>query len=157
MLKRFRHSKKSGQALVELAIVFPFFLIIIFGGIIDFGFAFYNFLTLQQLVGDTAKYWAVSGADDMAVAQNYALTQKPSWWSESFLVSADPPEKLQNQGPKLKGGTDSDAYVYKVMASYESPLYTPFYQTLAEKLGGKASLTLRAQASFKKSVYMRQF
>ncbi|GAB1353812.1 hypothetical protein MASR1M12_25500 [Erysipelotrichia bacterium] len=43
-----KRKKNKGQAIVELALVFPFFLLIILGGIIDFGFAFYNYVTLRD-------------------------------------------------------------------------------------------------------------
>ena len=37
-----KRKKKKGQAIVEMAILFPVFLLVIVGGVVDFGFAFYN-------------------------------------------------------------------------------------------------------------------
>lgn len=32
--------RRNGQAIVEMALLVPFFLLVIVGGIVDFGFAF---------------------------------------------------------------------------------------------------------------------
>lgn len=54
--------KETGQAAVEFAIVLPILLIIICG-IIDFGWLFYNQLSLENCTRDAARYGAVNAAN----------------------------------------------------------------------------------------------
>ena len=135
-----RRRKTKGQAIVEMAVVFPFFLLIIVGGIIDFGFAFYNYLSLQQIANDTAQwatdnYYASSVTTSMIA--NYANTRKPSWWKGNFTVSP--------QIVKLPTGENT----VEVDLTYESPTYTPFYQTMFKAASGNPSIRLVTKAVYK--------
>ncbi|NLM18145.1 MAG: hypothetical protein GX221_10555 [Candidatus Riflebacteria bacterium] len=51
---------------------------------------------------------------------------------------------------------NAKSYLYRVEGTYESALYTPFYQTLADKLAGKHSMTLNAEAAFKNALHTRR-
>ncbi|NCB38106.1 MAG: pilus assembly protein [Erysipelotrichia bacterium] len=134
--------RKKGQAIVEMALVFPFFLLIIVGGLIDFGFAFYNFLALQQVANDTAQ-WAAESNGKIGVTQNtdisqYANSKKPSWWTGTFTVHPVQVESLTTGGQILK-----------VILSYESPTYTPFYQTIFKATTGVGYIKLATLAAYK--------
>ncbi len=134
-----RNRRKKGQSLVELALVFPFFLLIVVGGIIDFGFAFYNFLTLQQITNDVAE-WAAEKLDtenETAVIEK-AIALRPSWWSDAYTV----------QTPEWHDLDTGGRYV-KVLITYNSPTYTPFYQTMLQATSGDPTLKLAAMASYK--------
>lgn len=54
--------KENGQALVEFAIVLPLLLLIICG-IIDFGWLFYNQLSLENCAREGARYGAVNAGN----------------------------------------------------------------------------------------------
>lgn len=60
-LARSRSQRCRGQSLVEFAVVFPVLMIII-GGIIQFGIIFWGQNTLNQIVRDAGRY-AVTEAD----------------------------------------------------------------------------------------------
>lgn len=139
----YRKKKRKGQAIVEMALVFPFFLLIIVGGIIDFGFAFYNFLALQQVVNDTAQWAAESQGKDTVPSSSeitsYANSRRPAWWTGTFTVSPPVIEDLTSTGGK---------YVSLIM-TYESPTYTPFYQIIFEATTGASHIRLAAQAAYK--------
>lgn len=139
MLKR---KRRKGQAIVEMALVFPFFLLVVVGGLIDFGFAFFNFLTLQQIVNDTAQWAAESngtiGATGQADISSHANSRRPSWWKGAFTVH---PPKITNL---VSGGQ-----TITVLISYESPTYTPFYQTIVSAAAGSPSIRLSALAAYK--------
>ena len=85
----YKRRKTKGQAIVEMAMVFPFFLLIVVGGIIDFGFAFYNYQTLQQIANDTAQWAAESLKDvnDTGAIVEYANGMRPTWWTGAYTVS----------------------------------------------------------------------
>ena len=68
MLKRSR--KEDGQAMVEFALVLPVFLLILCG-IIDFGWLFYNQLSLNNACREGARYAVVNTADN---ADTLAIT-----------------------------------------------------------------------------------
>lgn len=137
-----RLKRKSGQAIVEMAVLFPFFLLIIVGGIIDFGFAFYNFITLQQVANDAAFYAAEgngkAGIADQSDINSFVQERKPFWWSGELSVSS-------YQEVQLDGG---EARVKRVYLSFVSPMYTPFYQTMFEAVSGNAGLPLSVLAAY---------
>ncbi|HAE38988.1 MAG TPA: hypothetical protein DCG57_10175 [Candidatus Riflebacteria bacterium] len=137
MLRK-KRNRQRGQAIVELALLFPFFLLIIVGGLIDFGFAFYNALTLQQLANDTAQWAAENHIKLDSDIKNYIGSKKPGWWQGVFHDPAIARVTL------ITGGT-----VIKIGIKYESPAYTPFYQTMLSATSGAPSIGLSALASYK--------
>ena len=134
--------KRKGQAVVEFALVFPFFLLIVIGGIIDFGFAFYNHLTLQQIANNTAKYAAYNKADTNQITQ-YANSLKPQWWDGKFSILSSEPQALKT------GGT-----IYHVSLAYGSPVYTPFYKTMYKVSSGDTFINLSVSAGYKTPEYI---
>lgn len=138
-LLKLSHRKKA-QVLLEFALVFVFLLIIILGGIIDFGFAFYNLLSLQQLANDTAQWAAESNSNQgqsEAEIRQFALSRKPTWWSGNFEVT---------QVSRLK--TSDGADVIQLGLRYSTVLYTPFYQLLSGVATGKTHIPLNVMASY---------
>lgn len=137
--------KRKGQVLVEFALIFPFFILIVIGGIIDFGFAFYNQLTLQQIANNTAKYAAFNRADGLKIAQ-YATSLKPKWWEGNFTLHPSDPIDIETGGK-----------LYKVALSYNSPAYTPFYKALFKVTNdGKDYINIHAFAAYKAPEYTSQ-
>lgn len=140
--------RKKGQAIVELALVFPFFLLIIVGGIIDFGFAFYNFLTLQQLANDTAQWAADSRISSDSAISNFVNSKKPTWWNGTFTLYTVERLPLATTGGSL-------STVIRIRLGYDSPTYTPFYQTMLNATTGNSSISLSAMASYKEPQHVR--
>lgn len=136
-----------GQVLMEMAVVMPFFLLVILGGIIDFGMAFHNFAILQQIADDTARYAAEGngrhGFTTIGPISQYAQTRKPSWWTGSFIVH--PPEIVPLDTP---AGNDTPRAV-RITISYCSPTYTPFYHTMFNAVSGLSSIPLQTTAAYK--------
>jgi hypothetical protein len=131
-------SRKKGQAIVEMALLFPFFLLIIVGGLIDFGFAFFNAITLQQIANDSAQYAAENRITSKEEIEAHIAKLKPGWWKNDIDFSGPEPLDLTS------GGT-----VIRIPVSYESPAYTPFYQTMLSGIKGSPSIKLAALASYK--------
>lgn len=138
--------RKKGQAIVEMALLFPFFLLVIVGGLIDFGFAFYNAITLQQIANDSAKWAADKNITSDEVINNFISGRKPDWWQGSFRVESIEQVALPSGGTTLR-----------ILIKYESPTYTPFYQTMLKGITGAPSINLAALASYKipQHVYTR--
>lgn len=61
ILKKFR--REDGQAMVEFALILPIFLLILCG-IIDFGWLFYNQLSLNNACREGARYAVVHTAEN---------------------------------------------------------------------------------------------
>ena len=57
LIKKLRRSEK-GQAMVEMALVLPILLVLV-GGIMDFGWLFYNQLALNNAAREGARYAAI--------------------------------------------------------------------------------------------------
>lgn len=140
----------KGQALVELALFFPFFLLIILGGIIDFGFAFYNYISLQQVANDSVQ-WAAErnetsfGAVSNAVQKNIA---KLGW--KAALLTIHP---LEFPTFTSLGVTESGI---KLTLTYNSPVYTPFYQTMFSATLGTPYIPLRTSVTYKIPTVLRK-
>ncbi len=136
-----------GQVLVEMAVVMPFFLLVILGGIIDFGMAFHNFAVLQQIADDTARYAAEGngphGFTSAGPISRYAQTRKPSWWTGTFIVH--PPEVISLANP----GETGTPKAVRITISYCSPTFTPFYHTMFNAISGFSSIRLQATAAYK--------
>jgi Flp pilus assembly protein TadG len=132
-----KRKRRNGQAIVEMALLFPLFLLVIVGGIIDFGFAFYNSLTLQQIANDTSQWAADRKITSSSEITSYAMNRKPSWWNRPYTVL--PPETVT---------TTTGARLLKVTVSYDSPTYTPFYQTMMGAVSGSPNIKLRAMAAY---------
>ncbi len=58
-----KNKREDGQAMVEFALILPIFLLILCG-IIDFGWLFYNQLSLNNACREGARYAVVNTADD---------------------------------------------------------------------------------------------
>jgi uncharacterized protein (UPF0333 family) len=139
-----KNSKKKGQAVVELALVFPFFLLIIVGGIVDFGFCMYNYLTLQQ-ISSTAAAWGAENKKSDHQIQDYANQLKPKWWKENYSVNrVERTDLTQTQGR-----------VIKLTLAYETPMLTPFYQILVEAAAKKRSINIAAMSASKEAEFLR--
>lgn len=140
----FRKRRRKGQAIVEMALVFPFFLLIVVGGLIDFGFAFYNYLSLQQIANDAAQ-WGAESLGNGQVQSNSAIVahannQRPAWWTGAFTVNTPSLEPLT---------TDTGSNAIVVSMTYESPTFTPFYQIIFQATSGAPSIRLAARAAYK--------
>jgi Flp pilus assembly protein TadG len=145
---------KKGQAVVEFVLLFPFFLLVIVGGIVDFGFAFYNLISLQQIANDAAQYATVaaagpSGRSDADI-QTFINQRKPSWWQGTFTVTTA--LTSSSTTPQIKVDTlrtaDNIAPVKRITLQYNSPMYTPFYHTLVRLAGDASGLRIQAGAAF---------
>jgi len=135
-----KRTKRRGQGIVELAVLFPFFLLVIIGGIIDFGFAFYNMLSLQQLANDGAQYAAESNKHlgrSSSEVSSFVISRAPKWWDSSALTV-----QLSD------GATTNSAPTKKVTLTFQSKTYTPFYQTILSGVSGSPALTLQAAAMY---------
>jgi len=130
--------RKKGQAIVELAMVFPFFLLIILGGIIDFGFAFYNYVTLQGLANDTAAWAADNKVFSSASASDFVngSAKKPAWMTKQITTAVNVMD------------LPSGVKVVRVNLGYDSPVYTPFYQTMFSAIVGSTSISLGTMAAY---------
>ena len=84
-----RLNRKKGQSIVEMSLLFPLFLLIIVGGIVDFGFAFYNVLALQQVANDAALTGAEKNMTDDQIRNFIANYSSPpvSWNQAGILPS----------------------------------------------------------------------
>lgn len=140
----FRKRRRKGQAIVEMALVFPFFLLIVVGGLIDFGFAFYNYLSLQQIANEAAQWGAESLGDGQPqtnsaiVARANAL--RPAWWTGAFTVNTPVTGSLVE---------DPGSQYISVSMTYDSPTFTPFYQIIFQATTGASSIRLAALAAYK--------
>ena len=121
---------KRGQALVEFALVFPFILLIVVGGMIDFGFALYNFISLQQVANDTAQWAADRNKLDPSLIIQAAINNasKLGWNISGLVIHTIKFPDFTNGGITEHGVT--------VTLTYNSPTSTPFYLTLVKATTG---------------------
>lgn len=109
-----------GQATVELALLLPVILLLLFG-IAEFGRAFNAYITLENAVREGARL-GVTGATDaeiLARVKNVAVTLDESRLSVEII----PPEASRRRGDSLI-----------VRASYDFPLLVPIISQLLSSL-----------------------
>ncbi|MGN1025079.1 MAG: TadE/TadG family type IV pilus assembly protein [Faecousia sp.] len=93
MLKRFLKTEK-GQAMVEFALVLPVLLVLLCG-IIDFGWLYYNQITLNNAAREGARYAVIHydpTTDRKGAAESRMLTSMAGVSSAAAIVS-DPVEQ----------------------------------------------------------------
>lgn len=143
MLKR--GGPRRGQALVELSLIFPMVLLVIVGGIIDFGFSFCNLLSLQELANDGANWAAETGGADgrsQDALETYVRARAPAWWDVVNVNRAD------LVITRATGTTTNAAKTLRVTLTYKSKIYTPFWQSAAAIAAGNGKVTLAAAALY---------
>lgn len=101
-MRRWRGLFKSqqGQALVELALVLPILLMLLFG-IIEFGRIYGAYMVISNLSREGARYGVV-GHDDSQI--QYFIISQRAWLDESKLtegVSISPPYAERDKGGSL--------------------------------------------------------
>jgi hypothetical protein len=129
--------RPRGQSLAEFAIVFPV-LMLILGGIIQFGIIFWGQNTLTQVARDTGRWAATqltcpTNATVTPIADSIALNSSligypASGLSVSVSLTGDPCPVVNNQRV---------AYV-TITLSHQVPIFFPF-------VPGNGSLTTSAQ------------
>jgi Flp pilus assembly protein TadG len=70
---RRRGKKQRGQSLVEFALIAPLFLLLVFG-IVDFGIAFYSWITITNAAREGARLGAVQGTEAEITSRVNAAT-----------------------------------------------------------------------------------
>jgi Flp pilus assembly protein TadG len=131
---RSRH-RSRGQTLAEFALVFPVLMLII-GGIIQFGIIFWGQNTLTQVVRDTGR-WAASQQDCTALIEtpliiataNQIAAQSSligysagSWTSGNVTVSW---QKIPNTDPCPPTTNQQTSYV-TITITHRVPIFFPF-------------------------------
>lgn len=114
MIKLFK--KNDGQAMVELALILPVLLLIIMG-IFEFGFMFNNYLTLNNVSREAARYASLGGSDTEAVVR--ATQIAPNLDSEKLTIVITPTESNRGRGDSVK-----------VVVIYRYTLLTPFMDSI---------------------------
>lgn len=125
----------KGQAVVEFALVLPFFLLIIVGGIIDFGVGINNYITLQNLISSSAEWGAKYGKNQKEIEQ-FINNNKPQ--SLNNIEFKSEIIKLQTGGSVLK-----------ISAYCIIPAITPFYKIITNNLTNTHGIKISTASAFK--------
>src|SRR5829696_3533142 len=80
-----RGRRRRGQAAVEFALILPIYLLVL-GGSIEFGRAFFAYAQLLQAVQDGARYGAVLKQDTANVTTRVQQAA-PGWASDTVTVA----------------------------------------------------------------------
>ena len=149
---------RAGQALVELAIVLPLFLTLLFA-IVDFGriFHIWSGLNLQcveaaregakrknQLLGRNV-FNGDSHMEIASITRAFVMHQSPAIHTSRFRTKTG----LPASGPELLGVGTSDREI-TVTARYSVQLMTPFLERLFISITGKPEIVLTAAATERK-------
>ena len=147
--------------MVELCLILPILIIVLLGGIIDFGYAFYNYITLQQLTNDAAMFASspyvpiteqnASGTSEIGQSdqdiKNYIIANKPPQWE--YVGTPSPVHNnLFVTLPAPFKTADGLAYVRRVTLDFRSPLLTPFWKTVANASPWNEGIPLRTSSAF---------
>jgi Flp pilus assembly protein TadG len=126
--------------LVECAVLFPVFVLIVLGGVIDAGTAVYNLASLQMLACETARLGATQDGNTLRSKEEiiaHAQGQKPSWWTGTYTVRGIEHLSIGKGHPQ----------VVRVTLTYDSPIITPFVQGLGILIIGSLAIPMEVEAT----------
>jgi Flp pilus assembly protein TadG len=119
--RRPRRQDEHGQSLVEFALVFPIFVLLL-GGMIQFGMIFWGQNTLNQLVRDTGRYAATRDCSPTAVNESEAQF-------DTLLDSTGGPWRVPTRTVTYSSSTcpidNTTAVFVNVTASLDAPVFFP--------------------------------
>ncbi len=121
-----------GQALVELALILPVLLLLVFG-IIEFGRVFHGYLVVTQAAREGARVGVVGGTDEEigATVEGVAASLDAS----RLEINIDPPEGMRVRGDALC-----------VEVNYSVPLVVPLIAELVPNpFPLRAAATMRVE------------
>jgi Flp pilus assembly protein TadG len=145
-----RNTKPQGQAMVEMALVLPIFLIVLLG-IIDFGITLHIWSTLNQQCVQAAR--AASKRTYQLVGRNVftATTHAPLANVESaFWYHRSPLMATASYANITFTGVGSNLPRVTVTAEYNTTLYTPLLGSMVGNSGGDGKLKISARAEERK-------
>jgi len=127
--------RRLGQGMVELVIVLPLLLTILFGTL-DLGRAFYTYIALTNAAREAARYAAVNDAN-----ASISKVQNELNGPGGTDISGCAPGSLTFSG---SGGGRSNAYTVHVSCQFV--LVTPFMSAIVGAVGNK--ITISSTATF---------
>lgn len=133
--KQNRRSEQLGQGMVELALLLPLLLIILFGTL-DLGRAFYTYVALTNAAREAARYAAVN---DTNASSSQVLAEFTAANGSDISGCASGSLTFQGSG----GGSGQD---YTVTVSCRFTLVTPFMAALLNATGNQ--ITIGSTATF---------
>jgi Flp pilus assembly protein TadG len=115
-----KHLKSNnGQAMVEMVLILPLILLLIVG-IAEFGFMFSNYLTLNNVSREAARYASLGGTD--SAAQTRAIEVSGNLNPSLLSITFTPAENSRDRGDSVEA-----------KATYTHNLMTPFLSTLLDE------------------------
>lgn len=134
-LSRSRH-RSRGQSLVEFAIVFPV-LMLILGGIIQFGIIFWGQNTLNQVVRDTGRWAATqqvcAGTENAVISTANSIAQQSSLigYTNSEFTTANttvawPVQPAPHAADPCPPRDNRDVRYVTISMTHSVPIFFPF-------------------------------
>ncbi len=139
--RRNRRRRSGGQAVVEFALLLPLFLLVIVGGVVEFGISFYNYITLQQLANDAAQTIAtnIPNGTTMTVYQ-YRSQCFQKLGSDARRLIGYKTLSMGSTAPNSNSALNMtvcnlvppvngvDVRLWQVDLEFHSPVWTPLFQ-----------------------------
>lgn len=113
MINRFKKSE-SGQALVELALILPIILLLVFGTI-EFGRIFATQLILIHGAREGARAAAVGASDHHVISIVESQTSSLALDVSKLMIQVSPPDGIRNRGDGVT-----------IQVEYPVKIYAPF-------------------------------
>jgi len=132
MIKRLLSKWVNGQSYVELSVILTV-LIILFGGVVDFGRAYLIYLELRDAAQEGASYGSYSPSDLIGIETRARETMKdPIDLSDPTIVQVLP--SLSNPSYACSGfdPISLEPNEIKVVIKYEMPIGMPFLGTVLD-------------------------
>ncbi|OGK06113.1 MAG: hypothetical protein A2W80_05735 [Candidatus Riflebacteria bacterium GWC2_50_8] len=144
--------EKKGQAVVEIALVLPIFILVIIG-IFDFGRALHSWSTLNYQCTRASR--AATKRISPLIARNLFTPEthvqlgteaQPDVYSvqSEFWKYRSPAMPRENYEPPLFEGVGTDAKEVTISASYNMTLMTPFLGALVGGANNGGAITIHA-------------
>lgn len=132
---KLKHMKKeNGQAMVEFALVLPLLLLLV-GGIIDFGWIFYNQISANNASREAARYIAIHYIPDNMSSKSHYATDSAEDVAFGIVDAYSYLDLTINDIEEIEPVKDVDniGYNIKVKFSGDVKILTPIISTIIDK------------------------
>ncbi len=130
---RLRRHRSRGQSLAEFALVFPVLMLIV-GGIIQFGIIFWGQNTLTQVVRDTGRWAATQPDCDPSTAKGPIVTTANQIAAQSSLIGytagsitgGEVTVSFRNDSGPCPPDNNRDTSWVAITIQHDVPIFFPF-------------------------------
>ena len=146
MKNRKKNKKENGQAMIEFAFVLPIFLLLVMG-ILDFGFLFYNYISLENSARNAARIACVEYTDVSYNKEDKVVVNRNMDLSHLSDYTVSEQEICNTVKDTLPAGVSEDSVKIKVVYTYDHDAIQDGTFNVTNRWNGDVKVTVTGNAT----------